>query len=122
MREVYISLRNLQGFQEILDEFMWDGERENSSFRSDVNWRADHLGIKANYWNMVASDMPWQLTEGLSLGNQNPVEGLKPVGRHIDKQTLSSHPFFSKSHIVRNPFRCFHRSDGMHNARFHNLR
>ena len=38
------------------------------SFHSDVNWRAGHLGIKANYWNMAASDMPWQLSEGIAMG------------------------------------------------------
>ena len=39
-----------------------------TSFHSDVDWRADHLGIKANYWNMAASDMPWQLSEGVAMG------------------------------------------------------
>lgn len=112
MRETYIFLKDLKDLQEPLDEHVWDGEDKNSSFRSDVNWREGHLGVRANYWNLAASDMPWQLTEGLAMGSHEPVEGLKPVSRHIDQQSLSAHPFFTKSQIVRNPFRCFHRSDG----------
>ena len=112
MRETYIFLKDHKELQEPLDEHVWDGEDKNSSFRSDVNWREGHLGVKANYWNLAASDMPWQLSEGLAMGSHEPVEGLKPVGRHIDQQSLSAHPFFAKSQIVRNPFRCFHRSDG----------
>lgn len=113
MREVYLFLKGLDGFQNSIDESIWDGEEKNSSLHSDIEWRADHLGVEANYWNMVASDMPWQLTEGMAMGSQVPVEGLQPIGRHIDKQSLSAHPFFKDSQIVRNPFRCFHRSDGM---------
>lgn len=113
MREVYLFLKNLDGLQKYTDEIMWDGEEKSSSLHSDIEWRADHLGVEANYWNMVASDMPWQLTEGMAMGSQVPVEGLQPIGRHIDKQSLSAHPFFKDSQIVRNPFRCFHRSDGM---------
>lgn len=112
MRDVYIFLKNLEGFQETLDDCAWDGD-QNASLHSDIDWRAGHLGIDANYWNMVDSDMPWQLTEGIAMGNQGPVEGLRTIGRHIDKQALSSHPFFKKAQLVRNPFRCFHRADGM---------
>lgn len=66
-----------------------------------------------DYWNMVDSDMPWQLSEGLCMGGLGgPAAGLKPVVRHIDKQAISSHPFYRKSQLVRDPFRCFHRNDG----------
>lgn len=69
--------------------------------------------METNYWNMASSDMPWQLSEGIAMGGfGGPTEGLKPVGRHIEKQTLSSHPFFAKAQVVRNPFRTFHRGDG----------
>ena len=69
--------------------------------------------MKAHYWNMAASDMPWQLSEGIAMGGfGGPTEGLKPVGRHIEKQTLASHPFFRKAQLVRDPFRTFHRGDG----------
>ena len=111
MRDVYLLLKELEGFEGQLEKHVWDGEK-NSSFQSDVEWRADHLDLRASYWNMAASDMPWQLSEGLTLTAQGPTEGLKPVGRHIEKQSLSSHPFFAKAQLVRNPFRTFHRGDG----------
>lgn len=111
MRDVYLFLKNLDGFSEALDPFTWEGD-QNASLHSDIDWRSDHLGVKPTYWNLVDSDMPWQLSEGLAMGSHGPVEGLKPIGRHIDKQALSSHPFYSNSQLVRNPFRCFHRSDG----------
>ena len=46
------------------------------------------------------------------MGMQGPRDGLKPLHRQVDKQTLSSHPFYKDSQLVRNPFRTFHRSDG----------
>lgn len=111
MRDVYLFLKNMEGFEKSLDSCIWDGEN-NASLHSDIDWRSDHLGIDATYWNLVDSDMPWQLTEGMAMGIQAPVDGLKPIGRHIDRQALSSHPFFKDSQLVRNPFRCFHRADG----------
>lgn len=111
MRDVYILLKTLDGLQESLDESIWNDDR-NASLQSDIHWRADHLGTKLNYWNMVDSDMPWQLSEGLCMGGMGPTAGLKPVVRHIDKQIISQHPFYKTSQLVRNPLRCFHRSDG----------
>lgn len=111
MRDVYLLLKELEGFDDQLEQHIWDGEQK-SSFQSDVEWRADHLNLKASYWNMAASDMPWQLSEGIAMGGQGPTEGLKPIGRHSEKQTLSQHPFFAKAQLVRNPFRTFHRGDG----------
>ena len=46
------------------------------------------------------------------MGAMGPRDGLRPIVRHVDKQTLSSHPFYANSQLVRNPFRSFHRSDG----------
>ena len=112
MRDVYLILRKFPELEEELDRYSFLND-ENSSLQSDINWRSDHLATPANFWNLVASDMPWQLTEGLSMGSQGPMEGLKPIARHIDKQSISSHPFYKDSHLVRNPFRCFHRSDGI---------
>ena len=48
----------------------------------------------------------------MTLGSQGPMEGLKPIGRHIEKQLLASHPFYTRAQLVRNPFRTFHRGDG----------
>ena len=111
MRDVYILLKELDDLQDSLNESIWKDER-NASLHHDVEWRADHLGTEVNYWNMVDSDMPWQLSEGLCMGSMGPTVGLRPVVRHIDRQAISQHPFYKKSQLVRNPFRCFHRSDG----------
>ena len=46
------------------------------------------------------------------MGIQGPRDGLRPLTRHVDRQTLSFHPFYRNAQLVRNPFRTFHRSDG----------
>ncbi|KAI4203436.1 MAG: hypothetical protein LQ346_001785 [Caloplaca aetnensis] len=112
MRDVYMILSNLKELDEELDQCTFKND-ENSSLQSDIDWRAGHLGVTANYWNLVASDMPWSLDEGLAMGIMRPMEGLKPIGRLVDRQALSIHPFFKDSHLVKNVFRCFHRSDGI---------
>ncbi|KAI4209467.1 MAG: hypothetical protein LQ351_007598 [Letrouitia transgressa] len=111
MRDVYLILRQITELEDELNDcnFKNDG---NSSLQPDIHWRAGHLSTTANYWNLVSSDMPWQLTEGLSMGLKGPMEGLQPITRYIDEQALSTHPFYRDCHMVRNPFRCFHRSDG----------
>ena len=54
----------------------------------------------------------WQLSEGLAMGMHGPRDGLQPLKRNVDKQVLSSHPFYKDSCLVRNHFRTFHRGDG----------
>ncbi|KAL9006684.1 MAG: hypothetical protein Q9188_000558 [Gyalolechia gomerana] len=112
MRDVYLILSNLTELDEELDHSSFKND-ENSSLQSDIQWRAGHRAMTASYWNLVASDMPWQLDEGLVMGMRGPLEGLQPITRHVDPQMLSTHPFFKDSHLVRNVFRCFHRSDGI---------
>ncbi|KAL8944271.1 MAG: hypothetical protein Q9216_000566 [Gyalolechia sp. 2 TL-2023] len=112
MRDVYLILSNLTGLDEELDQISFKND-QNSSLQSDIQWRAGHRAMTAGYWNLVASDMPWQLDEGLAMGIRGPLEGLQPITRHVDPQMLSTHPFFKDSHLVRNVFRCFHRSDGI---------
>ncbi|KAI4125314.1 MAG: hypothetical protein LQ338_004328 [Usnochroma carphineum] len=112
MRDVYTILSNFKALDDELDGSSFKNDL-NSSLQSDIQWRAGHLGVTANYWNLVASDMPWQLDEGLAMGIMGPIEGLQPIGRKINRQALSLHPFFRDSHLVRNLFRCFHRADGI---------
>ncbi|KAI4186950.1 MAG: hypothetical protein L6R41_003145 [Letrouitia leprolyta] len=112
MRDVYLILSKLTELHEELDQSSFKND-ENSSLQSDIEWRAGHLAMTANYWNLVASDMPWQLDEGLAMGIMGPLVGLQPITRHVDPQMLSTHPFFRDSHLVKNVFRCFHRSDGI---------
>ncbi|KAL8862290.1 MAG: hypothetical protein Q9178_001299 [Gyalolechia marmorata] len=112
MRDVYLILGSHPELNEELDQCSFKND-ENSSLQSDVSWRANHLALPANFWNLVSSDMPWQLTEGLAIGIRGPTEGLQPITRHIGQQTLCIHPFYKDCHMVRNLFRCFHRSDGI---------
>ena len=112
MRDVYLLLHKMEELHEDLNESTWKAD-QNASLRSDIDWRADHLALAPTYWTLVSSDMPWQLSEGLALGTGGaPKDGLRRIDREIDKQILSSHPFYKESHLVRNPFRTFHRSDG----------
>ncbi|KAL8675232.1 MAG: hypothetical protein Q9168_000352 [Polycauliona sp. 1 TL-2023] len=112
MRDVYLILGRLTELEEDLDQSSFQND-ENSSLQSDISWRANHLAMSANFWNLVSSDMPWQLTEGLAMGIRGPTEGLQPISRQIGQQTLCNHPFYRNCHMVRNIFRCFHRSDGI---------
>ncbi|KAL8710215.1 MAG: hypothetical protein Q9220_005146 [cf. Caloplaca sp. 1 TL-2023] len=112
MRDVYLILSNLAELEDDLNECSFKHD-ENSSLQSDIEWRAKHLALPATYWNLVASDMPWKLDEGLTMGVRGPTEGLQPISREIGRQALTAHPFYGDCHLVRNVFRCFHRSDGI---------
>jgi len=111
MRDVYLLLHKNEELHEDLNESTWKAD-QNASLHSDVNWRADHLAMDPTFWNLVDSDMPWQLSEGLAMTGQGPQDGLRPILRHVDKQTLTSHPFYNDAQLIRNPFRTFHRGDG----------
>ena len=111
MRDVYLLLQDRQDLHDELNASSWKAN-QNASLHQDIDWRAGHLAVEATYWNLVSSDMPWQLSEGLSMGALGPKDGLKPVGRFVEKQTISSFPFYANAHLVRDPFRTFHRGDG----------
>lgn len=111
MRDVYLLLHDNKKLHEDLNESTWKAD-QNASLRSDIDWRADHLAMQPTFWNLVDSDMPWQLSEGLAMGSLGPRDGLRPVSRHVDRQIISSHPFYKDAQLVRSPFRTFHRSDG----------
>jgi hypothetical protein len=111
MRDVFMILSKLEALNPQLDQISLSGDK-NENLVDDIKWRANHVGVPMGYWNLVESDMPWQLSEGVDQGDRVEKDKLTPVGRDIDKQLLSTHPFFQKSQIVRSIFRCFHRADG----------
>ena len=111
MRDIYLLLHNKKELQDDLNESTWKADR-NASLHTDIDWRGDHLAMEPSFWNLVDADMPWQLSEGLAMGAMGPRDGLQPILRHVDKQVLSSHPFYNNAQLVRSPFRTFHRSDG----------
>ena len=111
MRDIWSLLHTRRDLDEDLNESTWKND-QNASLHHDIDWRADHLATQPSFWNLVDADMPWQLSEGLAMGSQGPKDGLRPISRHVDRQTLSQHPFYEEAQLVRNPFRSFHRGDG----------
>ncbi|PGH07860.1 hypothetical protein GX51_01570 [Blastomyces parvus] len=92
----------------------WECHRgdRNAKLRGDLEWRADHLNTELTFWELVASDMPWQIADGLPICASGPLGRIKPVINSYDFRVLSSHPAFIDAQLVRNEFRFFHRSDG----------
>ncbi|EEH18517.1 hypothetical protein PABG_07577 [Paracoccidioides brasiliensis Pb03] len=96
------------------DPLDWEclrGDR-NASLRGDLEWRADHLNTDLTFWELVASDIPWQISDGLPICASGPLGRIKPLMNSCDFRVLSSHPSFLDAQLVRNEFRFFHRRDG----------
>ncbi|KAI9856863.1 MAG: hypothetical protein M1824_005237 [Vezdaea acicularis] len=110
-RDAMLLLRRYPHITEKLDPTVFKGDK-NQDLKSDIEWRADHVNGPMGYWDLAASDMPWQLDEGLGAGLHGPHAGLKPLSRKVTPQLLSRNPFFKHAQIVRDPFRAFHRADG----------
>jgi len=80
----------------------------------DLQWRAKHLGLETDFWSDVRADIPYQLTEVNAIEYPSgPLDGPCPLSSPILQQTLWENPFYKNAQLVRNPFRCFHRSDGV---------
>ncbi|KAL8784323.1 MAG: hypothetical protein Q9213_004032 [Squamulea squamosa] len=123
MRDVYRFLQGNKVLTKELDRECWDGfeptsKTEGRGLLDDLQWRNTHLGLAEDwhtlpgYWAACNSDVPWQITEGLSMPNYGPLEGLQPKLWQSDKQALHKHRFFGSAQLVRDLFRCFHRGDG----------
>jgi hypothetical protein len=96
-------------------------KRLNSSSRTsmdpvmvdDLEWRAKHLGLETDFWADARADIPYQLTEVNAIEYPSgPLDGPCPLSSSILQQTLWDNPVYKNAQLVRNPFRCFHRSDG----------
>ena len=111
MRDVYLLLRDRIDLHKELDESTWKSDR-NASLHHDINWRANHTATEPTFWNLVSTDLPWQVSEGLSMGCLVHKDGLQPLSRFVDRQALAKHNFYKDAQVVRNPFRTFHRGDG----------
>ncbi len=117
-REDVADLRDIQhllsGFTDLnapLDNSCFDGDR-NKTLRGDLEWRGEHLGTGVKFWDVVASDLPWQCSDEVALRQQGPLSVLRPTMRSRDYQILSKHQAYLDGQLVRNPIRCFHRMDG----------
>jgi hypothetical protein len=78
--------------------------------RDDLIWRAGHHRLDVSFWDLVTSDFQRQLSTGPSLQIDYSKSKLSILD--VEKQTISSLPFFSSAQLVRYTFRSFHRSDG----------
>lgn len=123
MRDVYRYLQDNTELTKELDRECWDGfergQTDGKVILDDLKWRNTHLGLADNwhtlpsYWEACTSDVPRQMTEGLSVPEYGPLDGLQSTLWQADKQALHKHRFFGSAQLVRDVFRCFHRSDGM---------
>ena len=100
-----------------LDLECWSGFED--TVLGDLKWRTTHLGLAddwetlPDFWTASISDIPWQISEGLTMTDYGPLDGLRPSLWQSDKQALHKHGFFGSAQLVRDVFRCFHRDDGM---------
>ena len=111
MRDVHTLLSKREDLKPALDKSTFEPDL-NENLRADIVWRSNLVGIPMEFWKVVESDLPWQLSEGISLGQQGPIDGDDRTLRNAEIQILSKHRAFKNALIVRNPFRCFHRADG----------
>ena len=63
--------------------------------------------------DLASSDVGYQLPDGRGLGLNGASGGIRPLDTKLDEQVLCRYPFFGLAQIVRSPFRCFHRADGV---------
>ena len=112
-RNAYELLRPLETIQPALDQSALANNR-NNSFEKDLEWRKIHLGRQLGYWDTVATDLPYQMSDGVALPAFGPIRAV--VGntkRKLDPTVLHKHDHFQKSQLVRSLFRTWHRADGM---------
>ena len=102
--DMYVHLYNIN----------WEGANwlgdQNPNLRGDMIWQAQHFGRSSEFWNIVRSDLPWQLAESIRPDMDEPY---LPRTIEFESQTLSQHRVYSEAVLVRDSFQCFHRADGM---------
>ena len=108
--DVFNILHNLNPFfSRDVDVVNWEGD-QNPNLRNDISWSAEHRGRPNTFWNLVRSDLPWQLTEGIRSDLDEPDTFRIP---EFEDQMLSQHGVYSRATLVRDSFQCFPRHDGM---------
>ena len=113
MRNAYHLLKPAEWNRHLhrsLNESPFTGDK-NPSFQKDIQWRSEHHGAQINYWNLVQSDIPSQLSEGFALRDDGPLVpglGIKPT---LDPSAIER-AHFKGAQLMRSIFRAFHRRDG----------
>lgn len=108
VKKILTGYKEFSSVTEKLNEIALEGIE--GELADDLVWRVKHYRIEPSYWEFVSSDAQRQLSSGSSVNDFYVQERLNL--RQLDKQTISNASFYSNAHIVRFPFRCFHRSDG----------
>lgn len=112
-RTTYDLLKPDETIQPILNQFIFANNR-NENIEKDLEWRKIHLGRPLGFWDAVATDIPYQMSDGVALPAFSPVRAgsLGNEKRELDPTMLPKHQQFENSQLVRNVFRTWHRSDG----------
>lgn len=107
-------LKSDDALREALANKIFEGDC-NAYLEDDVRWRAYHLQLDLEYWEVVKSDLPWLLSDG-SLIMKSAAATKPEPNLFLRKQTLQEHWAYKDSYLVRDSFRCFHRGDGTRNT------
>ncbi|KAL6714173.1 hypothetical protein ACLMJK_008667 [Lecanora helva] len=122
-----MTLRDKQYLQDQLDVFNMLREdhdltntldKENrmyaseSSLNEDISRLAGEFSIGNDFWQLCTSDIPWQLGEGTRFSLLETDLGTNAVSLTIKEQSLSRHPRYANSVLVRALLQCYHREDG----------
>jgi hypothetical protein len=116
LREVYSTLSKPTIANKSLHARLNERSQANMCelLAEDLESRAEHLGVTLGYWELVGSDIPYHLTQLITLETAaGPKDGPKPPNAQHVTQTLWSHDFYKPAQLVRNKLRCFHRPDGI---------
>ena len=84
----------------------------NSAINQDIDRTARRSPIDNGFWQLAMTDIPWQLGEGTRTSLLDTDLGTNGVSSNIEEQTLSRHPRYAHSVLVRALFQCYHRADG----------
>ncbi|KAN0076587.1 hypothetical protein V8E54_006729 [Elaphomyces granulatus] len=112
LRDTYCYLSKIRKLDATLDKSCFDGD-QNEKLRRDLDWRTSNFNRDIRFWDLVASDLPFQLSDGIPFQSQGPLAAIKPSLKSKDFEILSQHPHFNKAQLVRDQFRFFHNNKGV---------
>ena len=86
----------------------------NPKLAEDISWRAGFFGRTHYHWDLAAAGMPNELTRSLTKQKPHPGPGACPEPGAMGNSFLAlwNEKFYENCQLVRDRFRCFHRSDG----------
>jgi hypothetical protein len=111
-RDILRILKTQENFHRILNRGIFVGDN-NENLKKDLNWRAQYVGQSLDFCELAAADLSWLLSEGSYMNMNGSSKGVRNTTLKSTTLSLSRHGFFKDAYIARNPFRAFHRNDGM---------